>query len=59
MNIPPTGKQVRQDAMVLYQLADGKVVEVKIQNDRLGFLQQLGLIPEISGIVAAARQSKT
>jgi hypothetical protein len=31
---------------VIYQLADGKIVQVWLETDRLGVLQQIGVIPE-------------
>ena len=53
MRFPPTGKRVRQEAQVMYRLAAGKIVSAVIQVDRLGFLQQLGVLPEIPGILGA------
>lgn len=40
-----TGKKVNDSAIAIYQLKDGKVIDARIETDRLGFLQQLGLIP--------------
>ncbi len=45
MGIPPTGKQVTMPAIVIYRIADDKIVEHWIQADTLGLLQQLGAIP--------------
>lgn len=50
MNIPATGKPVRQEAIVMFRLAGGKITELKAQVDRLGFLQQLGVIPALPGL---------
>jgi steroid delta-isomerase-like uncharacterized protein len=47
MNIAPTGKQVQQEAIVMFRLAEGKITELKAQVDRLGFLQQLGVLPAL------------
>lgn len=44
-NIPPTGKRVRQEGMVLYQFAQGKAVKAQAQFDRLAVFQQLGANP--------------
>jgi len=45
MGIPPTGKQVAWTGITIYRLADGKIVEEKGEEDALGFLQQLGVVP--------------
>jgi len=44
--VPPTGKRVHQEGMVLYRFEDGKVAEAKVLFDRLGVFQQLGNFPE-------------
>ncbi len=43
--IPPTGKQVKVKGISIYRVADGKIVEEWVSNDRLGLMQQLGVIP--------------
>ena len=43
--IPPTGKQVMLSGITIYRLADGKVVEEFGEENALGFLQQLGVVP--------------
>lgn len=43
--IPATGAAVTSSAIALYRLAGGKVVEQWLEYDRLGTLQQLGVIP--------------
>lgn len=53
MNFPPTEKRVRQEGIVLYRFEGGQVVEARVQFDRLGFLQQLGILPEGIGGPAA------
>jgi steroid delta-isomerase-like uncharacterized protein len=45
--IPPTGKRVTLSGITIYRIADGKVVEERGQEDGLGFLQQLGVIPTL------------
>lgn len=44
--IPASNKKVTDNAIVIYQLKDGKVTNAWLQGDRLGFLMQIGLIPQ-------------
>lgn len=44
--IPASNKTVTDNAIVVYQLRDGLVVNAWIQSDRLGVLTQMGLIPQ-------------
>jgi steroid delta-isomerase-like uncharacterized protein len=43
MGIPPTGKQVTWAMVALYRVADGQIVEDRVQMDLLGLMQQLGM----------------
>ena len=43
--IPPTGKQVAVSTIEITRIAGGKIVEDWGLDDRLGMLQQLGLVP--------------
>lgn len=43
--IPPTGKSVTVGAMQAFRLVDGKIAEAWLSIDRLGMLQQLGMMP--------------
>ncbi|EME66849.1 cyclase [Rhodococcus ruber BKS 20-38] len=43
--IPPTGKDIRVDAIAVHRMADGKIAETWEVWDTLGFLQQLGVVP--------------
>jgi predicted ester cyclase len=45
MGIPPTGREVRIEAINVHRIAGGKVVEQWINSDALGMLQQLGVAP--------------
>ena len=45
MGIPPTGKQLTLTGMAITRIASGKVVEQWANNDDLGLLQQLGVVP--------------
>ena len=47
MGVPPTGKQVTMAGITIYHLAGDMVVEVWEHYDKLGLLQQLGVIPEL------------
>jgi steroid delta-isomerase-like uncharacterized protein len=44
--LPATGKTVQWSGMTIYRIVDGKVVEEKGEEDVLGLLQQLGVIPQ-------------
>lgn len=54
--IPPTGKTVKNDGTVVYRLKDGRIVSSWLQVDRLGVLQQLGLVPVDASVLAASRE---
>ncbi|UCD09101.1 MAG: ester cyclase [Dehalococcoidales bacterium] len=43
--IPPTGKKVKFQGVVINHFSEGKEVETWEFADRLGFLQQLGVLP--------------
>ena len=45
LGIPPAGKRLRFSGISIYRLAEGKVAEVWEQFDRLGLMQQHGVIP--------------
>jgi len=45
LGIPPTGKQVSASAILSLRIMDGKIVEDRLDGDKLGLLQQLGVIP--------------
>jgi len=40
-----SGKAVQDTGLVLYTLANGKVVAAIVETDRLGVLQQIGVVP--------------
>jgi steroid delta-isomerase-like uncharacterized protein len=50
--IPPTGKSVNIVAIQTFRLVDGKIAEAWLSIDRLGMLQQLGVMPGASPAVA-------
>jgi predicted ester cyclase len=43
--LAPTGKSFTIQAMDLYRIRDGQIVEIRDSVDRLGMLQQLGILP--------------
>ena len=45
MGVPPSGKEVAIDGLIIYQLKDGKIVNHWMQTDMVSFLQQLGALP--------------
>jgi len=45
MGLPPTGKTVDIQAVITERIKDGKLVEHWSLFDRLGMMQQLGLVP--------------
>jgi predicted ester cyclase len=45
LGAPPTGKKVQSSSMSVYRLADGKIIEHWGENDVIGVMVQLGLMP--------------
>jgi predicted ester cyclase len=43
--VPPTGKQIETPGITIERIKDGKIVERHVCSDRLGMMQQLGLMP--------------
>ena len=43
--IPPTGKRVRWTGISICRIADGQVVEDRGEEDALGMMRQLGVVP--------------
>ena len=43
--MPPTGKQVAYTGILIYRMAGGKIAEQWTELDLLGFLSQLGVLP--------------
>lgn len=46
---PPTGRVVGHWGVVMYRLLDGRVVEMWPMVDRLGILQQMGIVAPLPG----------
>ena len=47
LGIPPTSQLVTLTGITIYRLTDGKIVEERGEEDALGFMQQLGVIPSM------------
>jgi len=47
--IPPTGKRIEVTWISIDRIADGKIAEHRVEQDNLGMLQQLGVIPGPQG----------
>ncbi len=47
--VPPTGKRLTWTGMSIYRFADGKIAELWMNQDHLGVVQQLGLVPPMGG----------
>ena len=45
LGMPPTGKQVSYSGILIYRIADGRIAEQWTEFDLLGFLRQLGVLP--------------
>jgi steroid delta-isomerase-like uncharacterized protein len=43
--VPPTGRMIAVQAMNIYRISDGQLVEEHGQPDMLGLLQQIGALP--------------
>lgn len=54
VGLPPTGRQVAVPSYLIARIADGKIVEQWGLDDRLGMLQQLGVIQALFGVVFLA-----
>lgn len=43
MGIPPTSRQVNVPGIIIYRIADSKIVEHWVQTDAMAMMQQLGM----------------
>jgi len=53
----PTGRPVTNTGLGIFRVRDGKIVSSTIETDRLGFLQQIGVVPEGVGTGAKPPQA--
>lgn len=42
---PATGRTVSSDGMAIFEFEAGKIMRITVQTDRLGFLQQIDVLP--------------
>ncbi len=49
MGLAPTGKEVAFGAIYIHRIEDGRIVEQWVVSDRLGMMQQLGVVPAPGG----------
>ncbi len=49
---PAHGTRVKDVGMAIYELGGGKIRKVSLQTDRLGFLQQIGVVPDDAALRA-------
>jgi steroid delta-isomerase-like uncharacterized protein len=54
---PAHGTRVKDAGMAIYELRGGKIERVSLQTDRLGFLQQIGVVPDDAGLRAGAART--
>lgn len=57
VSIPPTGRRVHNEGLVLYRFEGGKIVEAKLIIDRMALLQQLGARPPTPAAAATAKSA--
>lgn len=55
VGVAPTGKPVTTTGIGIYHVAGGKIVRSYLETDRLGVLQQIGVVPETVGAPRVAR----
>ncbi len=56
-NIQPTNRAVSTNGIVTYEFTEDKIIGSEVQTDRLGFLQQLGLLP--ADLSVSSRENKS
>ena len=54
LGIPPTGKSLAWTGITLYRLAGGRVAEERGEEDALGLMRQLGVVPAPAQAAARA-----
>lgn len=51
--LAPTGKTITNEGMAIYAFRNGKIVGARVQTDRLGFLQEAGILPASPAVLYA------
>jgi steroid delta-isomerase-like uncharacterized protein len=46
----PTGKPVTNTGMAIFRIRDGRIASGTVETDRLGFLEQIGVVPPNVGL---------
>ena len=59
MGIPPTGRRVHVEMMVIHRVADGKIIEDWVLIESYGLFHQLGLLPAKADLIAGAVTGET
>jgi predicted ester cyclase len=54
----PTGKTIQFTSIRIYRIAPGKIVETWAMQDRLGLMEQLGMVQSVGGVNWAAGKAK-
>ena len=54
----PTGKTMANTGAAFFQLRDGKIVAASLETDRLGFLQQLEIVPPDAVLLAPRHEPR-
>ncbi|HEX2670750.1 MAG TPA: ester cyclase [Polyangiaceae bacterium] len=49
----PTQAAVSDTGIAIFTFSDGRIASVDLQTDRLGFLQQIGVVPEVTALRGA------
>jgi steroid delta-isomerase-like uncharacterized protein len=57
--IPASQRQISDKAIAIYQFRDGKIIQAWIETDRLGFLQQIGVVPQDLGLASPTPVKKS
>jgi predicted ester cyclase len=47
--VPPTGRKVSIDAIIMYELADNKIINHWMQADTVSLMQQIGAVAATAG----------
>lgn len=55
----PTRATVNDTGMAIFRFSEGRIASVELHTDRLGFLQQIGLVPPVASLRAPAAMNDT
>ena len=57
--VAPTGRQVYNEGVAIYRVENGRVVEAWSHVDRLGVLQQIGVLPNRGSLSGQAQEGRS